>query len=152
MSCTSLGLESVEPEAGGCQGSDHLGKGGFVRILLSVCPLGHGAFSGKGGWETGSVGCFFPSYQVRAGLLSSCLTLLELGLFFTDLCTVLAHPLENWLFLKCPIMSGEETIGKENKGQFTCVVTTGRKSSLSCFVLGGATPPPPVDPTRDGFI
>lgn len=24
---------------------------------------------------------FFPSYQVRAGLLSSCLTLLELGLF-----------------------------------------------------------------------
>lgn len=95
---------------------------------------------------------FFPSYQVRADLLSSCLTLLELGLFFTDLCTVLAHPLENWLFLKCPIMSGEETIGKENEGQFTCVVTTGRKSSLSCFVLGGARLPYLVDPTRDGFI
>lgn len=95
---------------------------------------------------------FFSSFQVRADLLSSCLTLLELGLFLTDLCTVLAHPLENWLFLKCPIMSGEETIGKENEGQFTCVVTTDRKSSLSCFVLGGARPPYLVDPTRDGFI
>lgn len=31
-----------------------------MRIILSVCPLGHGAFSGKEGWETGSIGCFFP--------------------------------------------------------------------------------------------
>lgn len=123
-----------------------------MRIVLSVRPLGQGAFTGKGGWETGSVGCFPPSYQVGAGLLSSYLTLLELGLFFTDLCTVRAHPLENWLFLKCPIMSGEESVGKENEGQFTCVVTTGRKSSLSCFVLGGARPPYLVDQTRDGFI
>lgn len=69
-----------------------------MRIVLSVGPLGQGAFTGKGGWETGSVGCFFFPYQVRAGLLSSCLTLLELGLFFTDLCTVRAHPLENWFF------------------------------------------------------
>lgn len=59
MACTSLDLESVELEAGRCQGSDHLGKGGFVRIILSIRPLGHGAFSGKGDWETGSVGCFF---------------------------------------------------------------------------------------------
>lgn len=140
-------LESVEPEAGGHQGSDQLGKGGFVRIILSVRPLGQGAFSGKGGWETGSV-VFFPP-PIRSGLV---LTLLELGLFFTDLCTVLAHPLENWLFLRCPIMSGEGSIGKENEGPFTCVVTTGRKSSLSCFVLGGTRPPYPVDPTRDGFI
>lgn len=55
-------LNLVEPAAGRGQTSDQLGKAGFVRRILSACPLGQGGFEGKGGWETGSVGCSFPSY------------------------------------------------------------------------------------------
>lgn len=68
MACTSLGLDSVEPAAGGCQSSAQLGKEGFVRSILSARPLGQGGFGGKGGQETGSVGCFSPSIN-RSGLV-----------------------------------------------------------------------------------
>lgn len=63
MASTIIYLGLVEPAAGGGQSYDQLGKEGFVRRILSAFPLGQGGFDGEGSWETGSVGCNFPSYR-----------------------------------------------------------------------------------------